>query len=66
MSYYVFHRTWWRSNPSWPGGREPKAGRKTTIARHVETEEQARELCRQWSARHPPGRLSRRAEYQSE
>jgi len=44
--YRVFHRTWWRENPRWPNGLEPCAGRKTTAAT-VETEEEARALCRE-------------------
>jgi hypothetical protein len=62
--YNVFHRTWWRSNPSWPDGREPGAGRKTYLARKV-TYEQARELCRTWNACHNPGELSRKAEFEA-
>ena len=64
MSYKVFVRNWWKSNPSWPDGREPGAGKKTTIARRVPTEEEARDICRVYNATHEPGRLSRKAEYQ--
>ena len=60
----VFHRTWWRKNPSWPDGREPGVGKRTYIARRV-TEEEAREICREWNATHDPGPLSRKAEYES-
>ena len=59
----VFHRTWWRPNPSWPDGREPGVGAKTYIARRV-TEEEARAICREWNATHDPGPLSRKAEYE--
>jgi hypothetical protein len=45
MPYRVFQRTWWKENPSWPHGLEPVAGRKTTVA-VVETEEEARDLCK--------------------
>jgi hypothetical protein len=62
--YRVFTRTWWQRNPAWPNGREPGAGRKHTIRRNVETEEQAREICRAWNASHDPGFLSRKAEYE--
>jgi len=60
--FEVFHRTWWRRNPSWPDGREPGVGRPTRIG-WAETEEQARDMCRQWNATHHPGLLSRKAEY---
>ena len=63
--YRVFHRTWWRNNPAWPDCREPGAGPKTTIRKHVETEEEARAICRAWNASHKPGKLSRKAEYES-
>ena len=63
MSYKVFTRTWWKNNPAWPGGLEPGLGRKTTIARRVETEEEARAICKRYNDTHTPGRLSRKAEY---
>lgn len=63
--YRVFHRTWWRRNAEWPGGREPGAGRKTTLARHV-TEAEARAICKRYNDSHDPGFLSRKAEYESE
>ena len=66
MSYRVFARTWWRRNPAWPGGREPGAGRKTVLHRHVESIEEARALCRQWNADHAPGFLSRKAEFEQD
>jgi hypothetical protein len=65
VSYRAFHRTWWRRNPAWPDGREPGAGRKTTIARNL-TEEEARQVCAEWNATHNPGPLSRKAEYERE
>lgn len=65
MAYRVFHRTWWRKNPAYPGGREPGAGRKTTICARVETEEEARSICKVWNASHDPGPLSHKAEYES-
>ena len=63
--YTVFTRTWWRHNPSWPGGREPSIGRKHTIQKRVKTEEEARAICHRWNAFHEPGQLSRKAEYTS-
>lgn len=62
--YDVFTRTWWRNNPAWPGGREPGAGRKTYLARSV-SEERARAICKAYNDSHNPGRLSRKAEYES-
>ena len=62
--FSVFHRTWWRANPDYPCGLEPCAGKKTYLARNV-TEERARELCREYNRTHEPGRLSRKAEYES-
>ncbi len=61
--YRVFVRNWWRSNPSWPDGREPGAGRKTTLRRNVKSEADARAICRQYNETHDPGHLSRKAEY---
>ena len=62
--YDVFVRNWWRRNPSYPGGREPGAGRKTYLQRHV-TEADARAICKQYNDSHAPGFLSRKAEYES-
>lgn len=64
--YRVFTRTWWKRNPNWPGGREPGTGRKYSIARFVETEEQARAIARRYNDSHDPGFLSRKAEYERE
>jgi hypothetical protein len=63
MVYKVFSRTWWRPNPAWPNGLEPRAGRKTTLG-YVGTEAEARELCAEYSRNYKPGRLSRKAEYE--
>jgi len=62
--YRVFTRTWWKDNPSWPNGLEPGAGRPHTLQKHIKTEEEAREICREYNATHEPGRLSRKAEYE--
>lgn len=62
--YKVFTRTWWVNNPNWPNGLEPGAGRKTTIAKNVKTEEEARAICQRYNSTHNPGRLSRKAEYE--
>ena len=65
MAYRVFTRTFWRRNPSWPNGLEPHAG-KRSYRGHPKglTYEQARDYCRVWNANHPPGRLSRKAEFE--
>jgi hypothetical protein len=63
-TYNVFHRTWWRRNPGWPKGLEPGLGRKTYLARGV-TYTVARQICADWNATHKPGKLSRKAEFES-
>lgn len=64
MAYNVFHRTWWKRNKSWPGGREPHCGRKHYIQKRVATEDEARSICRQYNSTHEPGFLSDKAEYE--
>ena len=60
--YVVFHRTWWKKNPSWPDGREPDVGFPTVIGR-ASTEDEAMDMCKEWNDSHDPGFLSRKAEY---
>lgn len=63
--YNVFVRNWWRVNPRWPRGLEPDArARKTYLAKHV-TYSDAREICRRYNETHKPGKLSRKAEFES-
>lgn len=62
MPYRVFTRTWWKDNPAWPKGLEPCAGPKRTIGTAA-TEDEAREMCKEWNAKHKPGRYSRKAEF---
>ena len=64
MAYRVFTRTWWRDNPSYPKGLEPCSGRKHTLRRRVETEAEARQICKDYNQTHKPGRLTRKAEYE--
>jgi len=64
MSYRVFVRNWWKSNPSWPNGLEPHAGRKFTLHKRVDTYEEARNICQVYNANHKPGKLSRKAEFE--
>jgi hypothetical protein len=61
--YNVFHRTWWKSNKSWPGGREPHLGRKTYLRRGL-TLSEARQACKDYNDTHNPGRLARKAEFE--
>lgn len=64
-SYRTFTQTWWAHNPSWPGGREPGAGRKRTHARNL-TEAEARHMCQAWNADHDPGFLSNKMAFDRE
>lgn len=61
--YRVFHRTFWKRNSSFPGGREPYLGPKHTITT-VATEEAAQDVCRVWNKNHDPGPLSDKAEFE--
>lgn len=64
-TYRVFTRTWWQRNPAYPGGLEPRPGRQHTIRRGLSYSE-AQAFCASWNAEHKPGKLSRKAEFQSE
>ena len=59
----VFTRTWWRDNPEWPNGLEPCMGPKRKIGT-AHSIEDARRMCREYNAANPPGRLSRKAEFE--
>ena len=61
--YIVFHRTWWKRNPKWPGGKEPSPGRKTTIAT-AHSEGEARRIAMDYNKKNEPGFLSRKAEFE--
>lgn len=51
MAYRLFTRTWWKPNPSWPGGLEPEAGLRMPIHDDiVDTIEVARYRCQRWFA----------------
>lgn len=63
--FNVFVRTWWKDNPAWPNGLEPCPGEKHYLKRRVDDEETARELCQEYNDAHEPGRLSKKAEYES-
>lgn len=62
--YVIFHRRWWKANPSWPDGLEPGASRPQFIKEVVGDLETARAACREWNAAHDPGRFSDKAEFQ--
>jgi len=61
--YNVFVRNWWRSNPAWPNGLEPHAGKKTYLERGL-TYEEARRVCAEHARTHKPSKLSRKAEFE--
>lgn len=61
--YWVFTRNFYRVE----NGQlipDPRA-RKSNIA-YVETEQEARDICREYNATYKPGLLSRKAEYTKE
>lgn len=60
--YIVFTRTWWRRNPSKPGGLEHYHGNRRKIGT-AETIEEARAMCDEWNRTHEPGKMSRKAEF---
>lgn len=64
--YHVFTRTFWKANDKWPDRREPCLGRKHTLQDDVETEEEARAICKDYNDSHDPGFLSRKAEYEEQ
>lgn len=61
--YRVFTRTWWRME----GGRRVPGIGKSSYRGHPDslTYDEARDYCQKWNASHPPGRLSRKAEFES-
>ena len=64
--YRVFIRTWWRTNPSWPDGREPGAGKPRYHGQPRNlTLQEAQRYCKHWNETHDPGPLSRKAEFES-
>ena len=63
MRYHVFHRTWWTENSAYPHGLEPSVGLRSTIT-YTSTELEAQAACKKWCAKHAPGRLSDKAEYE--
>jgi hypothetical protein len=50
--YRVFVRDFWKPNPSWPNGREPYGGAPKHTICTVETAEEAREACAEWTHNH--------------
>lgn len=63
-NYIVFTRTWWKTNPNYPNGLEPNLGRKKVLRRGL-TRDEARQMCTEWNSNNNPGKLSRRAEFES-
>ena len=64
MPYNVFIRTWWKNNPKYPNGLEPEAGEKEYIAEDLDTEQEARAMCREYNSTHDAGRYSLKAEFE--
>lgn len=58
--YICFTRRWWRLDDK--GNVVPHAGRRRTVA-VVDSEEAARDVCREWNRTHKPGRFSLKCEY---
>ena len=66
MAFEVRIRNWWKRNPSWPGGREPAGLGNWNKSRKLgtfESEDEARDCCREYNNSHDPGFLSRKAEF---
>jgi hypothetical protein len=66
-TYSVFTRTWWKENPKYPNGLEPDSqGRKHYLERGLKTEDEARRVAKEYNRTHAPGRLSKKAEFESD
>lgn len=63
MAYNVFTRTWWRKKPN-SNILEPHLGHKRYLAKNVETAAECVAMCRRYNDNTPPGRLSRKAEFE--
>jgi hypothetical protein len=63
--YTCFTRTWWKPNPSWPDGREPGVGAKRVQVRNLSYRE-AMAYCGEWNAKHPPGPMSLKCEFEQQ
>lgn len=61
--YRVFKRTWWKNNPEWPNGLEPSVGKKRTV-QTVDTEQEARNLCKEINLKIKDSRLGLKAEFE--
>ena len=66
MGYDIFVRNWWKENPDWPEGLEPDGTDKKYLAYGIKTREEAIEICQEYNTTHKPGRLSRKAEFESD
>lgn len=64
MAYQVYLRDWWIDDPKNKLGILPGPGPKELI-KVVETFQEARDYCVDYNKTHDPGRLSRKAEFES-
>lgn len=64
-TYRTFVRTWWVENSAWPNGLEPCPGRRSYRLGSVhQTIEAARAECKEFNRINPPGRYSRKMEFE--
>ena len=56
--FRTFTRTWWRDNPTYPGGLEPCAGRKRYLYT-FKTQKEARDYAMSWNRIQGPERTKR-------
>lgn len=61
--YKVFIRNWWRKEN---GKLVPDPGARKKTLGYCDTQEEAREICKEYNRTHRPGPLSRKAEYTSD
>ena len=77
--YKVFTRNWWRYKDAnvksslfdidrnqFHNLEHDPGARRTTLHKNIETEDEARAICKEYQATHEPGRLSRKAEYEGQ
>ena len=66
-NYRIFSRSWWKRNPNYPNGLEPRIGRKNHIC-FATTEDEARIICKKWNddymEKHRYNRYSVKAEFE--
>jgi hypothetical protein len=68
-TYNVFVRTWWRAPTAadgvWPDNRVPHLGKKTYLRRGLPNIDEARAVCAEYNRTHAPGKMSKKAEFES-